>query len=796
MSYSLKIIWGSFYLLGFAALMLQISRHRPLLEDLTSILDALAFSVGIAALGWKNIPALALVQATSPLSDLVSVSWPLGDLLLVFATVSLMIQLMIQLPQRRLSISRVYLVAGFAVKIAADNIYDRLGVAGAFEVMHFVHPVWVVSYVLMGLAALSETNRWPAGEMPRERGHSSSPGLSCAARVLMPYLALPAAGLLIYSHFREASASGRSGSELDLAISLTLIGLMMLRQLLTVVENYRLSASLAGLSRDLEVRVAERTEELSNRTTQLEALNQVAMQLSLCLTSSEVLTSGLALVCKATGHSRGAIWLRKPDGGAEMGAQCGLSSEAQSQLADLVEQSPILAQALTIANPTRIQWSDLPLKRSFSDADGSSPECLLVIPLLSRRTVLGAISLISAHEHECNSVDLHLSQAIGAELGVALENARRYDEMKRLADRDPVTGLLNHRAIHERLGQELKRTQRAGQQLSVIMTDLDGFKLFNDTHGHPVGDQVLRQVAAVLAENARDSDVLGRYGGDEFVAILPETGTEGAMALAERIRSSLNQHPYAVPDGTVVPIHMSFGVATYPQDARQTHDLIALADRNLYDSKQQGGDTITAGDASGREEAAGVGTFGVLDGLVTAVDHKDHYTRRHSEHVMAYAVEIARQLGLPEENQRTLQVAGLLHDVGKIGVPDRILRKPAKLLEDEFSIVKQHALLGEMIIKEVPNLIEVLAAVGSHHERVDGQGYPRGLKGAEIPLLGRILAVADAYSAMTTDRPYRQALNAEQAKSELRRVADTQLDATVVDAFLELLERTPSQAIA
>ncbi|MCL5025813.1 MAG: diguanylate cyclase, partial [Chloroflexi bacterium] len=431
-----------------------------------------------------------------------------------------------------------------------------------------------------------------------------------------------------------------------------------------------------------------------------------------------------------------------------------------------------------------------------SERDGHTPGCMLVIPLLSRRTVLGAVGLLGTSTQECTQVDLHLCQAIGAELGVALENARRYDEIKQLADRDPVTGLLSHRAIHQRLGQELKRTQRAGQQLSVIMTDLDGFKLFNDTHGHPVGDQVLRQVAAVLSENGRVSDVLGRYGGDEFVAILPETGTDGAIALAERIQSSLAQQPYAAPDGTVVPVHMSFGIATYPQDARQSHDLIGLADRNLYDSKQRGGDTITAGDCSGREDVAMVGTFGVLDGLVTAVDHKDHYTRRHSEHVTEYAVEIARKLGLPEESQHTLQVAGLLHDVGKIGVPDRILRKPARLLDEEFSIVKQHALLGEMIIKEVPNLTEVLAAVGSHHERVDGQGYPRGLKGGEIPLLGRILAVADAYSAMTTDRPYRQAMSPEQAKAELRRVADTQLDASIVDIFLSLLEDSSDKAIA
>ncbi len=172
------------------------------------------------------------------------------------------------------------------------------------------------------------------------------------------------------------------------------------------------------------------------------------------------------------------------------------------------------------------------------------------------------------------------------------------------------------------------------------------------------------------------------------------------------------------------------------------------------------------------------------------MDHKDHYTRKHSEDVTTYSLHIAQAMGLSEETQRTLRIAGLLHDVGKIGVPDRILRKPGQLDEDEFAVIKQHAQLGELIIKEVPNESDVLAAVGAHHERMDGRGYPRGLRGNGIPLLGRILAVADAYSAMTTDRPYRTARSHEEAKAELLRVASAQLDEDVVSVFLSALEGT------
>ncbi|MDP2661429.1 MAG: diguanylate cyclase, partial [Dehalococcoidia bacterium] len=314
------------------------------------------------------------------------------------------------------------------------------------------------------------------------------------------------------------------------------------------------------------------------------------------------------------------------------------------------------------------------------------------------------------------------------------------------------------------------------------------FKLFNDTYGHPEGDRVLRDVAALLSENTREFDVLARYGGDEFIALLPETGQAQARVVAERVRRSLSERAYASHDGGNIPIRMSFGIATYPQDARGCQRLVGSADANLYLSKQHGGDLITANETEGGEVIPKLGHFGVLDGLVTAVDNKDHYTRQHSEDVTNFAVSLAQRMGLSEDTVRTLRIAGLLHDVGKIGVPDRVLHKPGRLDDDEMSVIKQHASLGEMIIKGVPNTLEVMAAVGAHHEKFDGSGYPRGLQAQNIPLLGRILAVADAYSAMVADRPYRKGLSVEQAQAELLRVAGSQLDPELVRVFLTLLE--------
>ena len=232
---------------------------------------------------------------------------------------------------------------------------------------------------------------------------------------------------------------------------------------------------------------------------------------------------------------------------------------------------------------------------------------------------------------------------------------------------------------------------------------------------------------------------------------------------------------------------MSYGIATFPFDGASPSEILAAADANLYRSKRQGGDFITASGSSDTSRPAAVGTFSVLDGLVTTVDKKDHYTRQHSDNVTEHTLALAAKMGLSLETQRSLRVAALLHDVGKLGVPDRILRKPAGLTDGEFETIKTHVTLGELIIQGIPNQQEVLSAVTTHHERFDGKGYPKGLAGTQIPLLGRILAVTDAYSAMTVDRPYRKALSAGEAKAELKRVAGTQLDPKIVEVFLEVL---------
>lgn len=398
-------------------------------------------------------------------------------------------------------------------------------------------------------------------------------------------------------------------------------------------------------------------------------------------------------------------------------------------------------------------------------------------------------------------VERRIMDAIATEVAVALRNAQLYQEAHRRAERDSLTELLNHRAIQEIIGVELGRARKENQELTLVMMDLNNFKFFNDTYGHPTGDGVLKTVARCLRETCRAGDIIGRYGGDEFIAILPRTGAANALKLCSAIEDRVERESFDThdKDDRHIPINLSFGAAVFPNDGQQTLDLLSVADANLYEAKRGGapitGLTSSAENSELRQlKEVGVGqSFGVLDALVTAIDNKDHYTRRHSEDVTHWALLMARELDFPIEQQRAVRISGLLHDVGKIAVPDSILRKPGRLNDDEFGILQQHPVFGALIVKDVPNLPEVLGGIRHHHERFDGKGYPDKLAGENIPLFGRLLSIPDCFSAMTTNRPYRKALTWAEAFTEIEAGSGTQFDPQMVDAFLEVMARIVSQ---
>ena len=354
---------------------------------------------------------------------------------------------------------------------------------------------------------------------------------------------------------------------------------------------------------------------------------------------------------------------------------------------------------------------------------------------------------------------------------------------------DPLTGMLNHGALVAHLAVEMERARSDGTTLGVALVDVDNFRLLNDNHGHRAGDDALIAVVEVLQRELPASIVLGRYGPDEFLLVAPAEGVVELEPAVDRLRTALADLSLQFESTERLPVTVSGGICTYPEHGSSVTLLLAATARTLEEAKASGGDrVVVAGARADEEDARTASSFDVLQGLVFAVDTKDRYTKRHSEDVARYAVFLAERVGLDPEAVRSIHLAGLLHDIGKIGIPDPILRKPGRLTSDEYEVVKQHVALGDMIVRDVPDIEVVRAGIRHHHERWDGAGYLDRLEGDAIPLIARILAVGDAFSAMTTTRPYRKALDVREALKRLEDAAESQLDGTLVRAFVDGIE--------
>jgi diguanylate cyclase (GGDEF)-like protein/putative nucleotidyltransferase with HDIG domain len=463
------------------------------------------------------------------------------------------------------------------------------------------------------------------------------------------------------------------------------------------------------------------------------------------------------------------------------GPQASIPVQAQGLIRTAMEErAPVFIESVT-------EMVSKEVERLF---DGGKPDLggfhsLAVVPLLADGFPVGLALSGSALPTRFSEDRRSTMLLFATRLARALVNDRVYEETKALGEVDSLSGLYDrHRAL-EQLDIEIARARRYEGTFSILLADIDNFKNFNETWGHSAGDEVIKRVAAVLHQRNRTSDFVGRYGGDEFLMILPATTRNGAATVADHMRLALGSQPYVAPDGYAVPLRMSFGASAFPDDGNDSQSLIAIADANLYESKRWGGDTVTLRRETFGAESIDASGFSTLDALVNAVDNKDHYTRKHSAHVAEYSASIVESLGFSKEKQEVLRVAALLHDVGKIGLPDRILRKPGPLTHEEEDAVRQHSLLGSLMVSQhMAGNDDVREAVLHHHERWDGSGYPAGLSGRSISMLGRILAVADAYSAMTTDRPYRSGLSLETAIEELKKGSGKQFDPEVVNVFL------------
>ncbi len=379
----------------------------------------------------------------------------------------------------------------------------------------------------------------------------------------------------------------------------------------------------------------------------------------------------------------------------------------------------------------------------------------------------------------------------------------RVGETWAMATTDLLTAVLNRQALMARLDEELRRAGRYDRPVSIILLDLDHFKRVNDSYGHAGGDAVLQAVAQTLRSSVRTVDAVGRYGGEEFMLVLPETDVDTAATLAEKLRQIVAGRKIRLPDGHVVEVTMSAGVAGGPGSLLQLSTLVRDADAALYSAKALGRDQVfvfreIAEDGmilrapippEARQHAVEIGraAAGAATAVLTAeLESLPGWAGRPSMLIAETAAAVGQALGLPSGELERIRVASLLHDLGKLAIPNEILAKQGALGEPEWRVMAEHPKIGQVVLEQAGALRDAATIVLHHHEWFNGKGYPHGLAGEDIPVGSRIVAIADAYEAMIGGRPYKEPIGHDAALEELRRQAGVQFDPDMVSVFADL----------
>ncbi|MGB0036821.1 MAG: GAF domain-containing protein [Candidatus Acidiferrales bacterium] len=467
----------------------------------------------------------------------------------------------------------------------------------------------------------------------------------------------------------------------------------------------------------------------------------------------------------------------------------------------------------------------------------------IALPVVYAEQLLGVLYVESSEPCEFNEQEVLLLRTLADLFAGALHNALTFQKAQEQAITDGLTGVKTHRFLMEALSSEWKRSTRANRPFALVLMDLDRFKFVNDFYGHLEGDVVLQRVGHILEQNCRRSDVVARYGGDEFVILMPETTVEQARQLASKLRGWVASDPLLRDKN----ITASFGIAGFPVHGSTPQELIQVADSSMYLSKHQGGNSVSSAEqgdpndtkkwkkdvleaylgvtlkrlfstgpeafeeiyrrleqftrslteqgAGGSADSMPTAVVETVTSLALAIDAKDHYTQGHSQKVSAYAVMIAQALGMERTEVEEIRLAGLLHDIGKVGIPEPILNKSGPLDASEWETMKTHTELGSKILEPLEAMKRIRLMVRHHHEFFDGTGYPDRLEGEQIPHGARVIAIADAYDTITSERTYKKARPPEDAFAELERCAANQFDPDIVTVFVKTMRRSPHPTV-
>jgi diguanylate cyclase (GGDEF)-like protein/putative nucleotidyltransferase with HDIG domain len=442
--------------------------------------------------------------------------------------------------------------------------------------------------------------------------------------------------------------------------------------------------------------------------------------------------------------------------------------------------------------------SDLALERYFTTSEffyNQGLRSTAYLPLIAKGKIIGSFILVSKTPHAFSQRHVRLLEQLASQIAMPLENSQLYARAEKKARIDELTGLYNRRSLDEMIDSEISRHSRYGGAFSLAILDLDSFKAYNDTYGHLAGDGLLKTVGSNIKAAIRTSDYAFRYGGDEFAVLLPQTSIDAALNVLERVHEKIGDGI----DATKINITASIGVACWPDDGISHTDIIASADVTLYRAKRSGrNQTLCASGPlsgltlAGAAEQSGSNIDAKLSGIINAfsemVDSRSYYTVKHSKKVTDYALALAKVLGLDKEETLKVETCALLHDVGKMAISSELLSKSGELTEDEWEIIKTHPRLGAEMIKVIPQLAYSIEPVLHHHEKFDGSGYPDGQKGENIPIISRILAIANEFVVMTSDRSYSETITHENALEELKRRAGTYFDPYLVERFVSIFE--------